>query len=167
VGVWNRVLQTLQAEAAYDDTRDGRLVMIDGHKVRAHQHAAGAWEQGAPIRTQAAVAGAGGAMCTLSPSGPGSPSWPTRRRGSGPSTRRRFPPGTAVAGAVPGDQGSRASDLRTWLSARAIDAVIPDREDESGDHADARKEVGPDIAEPFLADTTKRHTETPFSYPSR
>jgi len=121
-GVWDRVLQTLQAAAAHDDTRDGRPVMIDGRKVRAHQHAAGARKQGAPIRTQAAVAGAGGTA--RAPAGD-----------SPPGTA----PGTAVAGAVPGDQGSRASDLRTWLPARAVDAVIPDWEDESGDHASDRE----------------------------
>ena len=41
-GVWDRVLRTLQEDAAHDDTLDGSLVMIDGSSIRAHQHAAGA-----------------------------------------------------------------------------------------------------------------------------
>jgi transposase len=49
-GIWDQVLRTLQAEAAYDDTLDGSLIMIDGSNVRAHQHAAGA-KKGAPIPT--------------------------------------------------------------------------------------------------------------------
>ena len=37
--------------------------------------------------------------------------------------------------AIAGDKGYSANDLRTWLQAHDIDAVIPYREDESGDHA--------------------------------
>jgi transposase len=37
--------------------------------------------------------------------------------------------------AVAGDKGYSASEVRNWLQAREIDAVIPYREDESGDHA--------------------------------
>ncbi len=37
--------------------------------------------------------------------------------------------------AVAGDKGYSASDLRNWLQAREIDAVIPYRADEMGDHA--------------------------------
>jgi hypothetical protein len=36
--------------------------------------------------------------------------------------------------AVAGDKGSSASDLRNWLQVHDIDAVIPYRADESGDH---------------------------------
>lgn len=37
--------------------------------------------------------------------------------------------------AVAGDKGYSASALRTWLGAREIEAVIPYREDELGEHA--------------------------------
>jgi len=37
--------------------------------------------------------------------------------------------------AVAGDRGDSASDLRNWRQERAIEPVIPSREDESGDHA--------------------------------
>jgi len=37
--------------------------------------------------------------------------------------------------AVAGDKGDRAADLRHWLPARDIAAVIPYREDELGAHA--------------------------------
>jgi transposase len=37
--------------------------------------------------------------------------------------------------AVAGDRGYSASDPRNWLQERDIEAVIPYREDESGDHA--------------------------------
>ena len=37
--------------------------------------------------------------------------------------------------AVAGDKGYSASDLRNWLQAHDIDAVIPYRDDELGDHA--------------------------------
>ena len=36
--------------------------------------------------------------------------------------------------AVAGDKGYSASDLRNWLQARDIEAVIPYREDEAGAH---------------------------------
>lgn len=36
--------------------------------------------------------------------------------------------------AVAGDKGYSAADLRNWLQARDIEAVIPYREDESGPH---------------------------------
>jgi transposase len=36
--------------------------------------------------------------------------------------------------AVAGDKGYSASDLRNWLQAHDIDAVIPYRADEAGDH---------------------------------
>jgi len=49
-GIWDRVLRTLQTEAAHDDTLDGSLTMIDGSTIRAHQQAAGA-KKGGPIRT--------------------------------------------------------------------------------------------------------------------
>jgi len=44
--VWDRVLRTLQEDAAHDDTLDGSLIMIDGRSIRAHQHAAGARKKG-------------------------------------------------------------------------------------------------------------------------
>ncbi len=40
---------------------------------------------------------------------------------------------------VTGDRGYRASALRNWLRAREIEAVIPYREDELGDHASDRE----------------------------
>jgi hypothetical protein len=39
---------------------------------------------------------------------------------------------------VAGDKGDRAAELRTWLQAQEITAVLPDREDESGPHEDER-----------------------------
>jgi len=48
-GLWDRILLTLQADAAHDGTLDGSLTMIDGTNIRAHQQAAGA-KKGAPIR---------------------------------------------------------------------------------------------------------------------
>lgn len=65
------------------------------------------------------------------------------------------PPGTAPGTAVAGGPGSRASDLRTWLPARAIDAVIPDREDESGHHASDREA---DRERPISERAINRHT---------
>jgi transposase len=41
-GIWERVLVTLQADAAHDGTLDDTLVMIDGTSIRAHHQAAGA-----------------------------------------------------------------------------------------------------------------------------
>lgn len=41
--------------------------------------------------------------------------------------------------AVAGDKGDSASALRTWLQAPDIEAVIPYREDDAGDHADDRE----------------------------
>jgi len=49
-GLWDRLLLTLQADAAHDGTLDGSLTMIDGSSIRAHQHAAGA-KKGAAIRS--------------------------------------------------------------------------------------------------------------------
>lgn len=46
-GMWDRILLTLQADAAHDGTLDGSLTMIDGSSIRAHHHAAGA-KKGAP-----------------------------------------------------------------------------------------------------------------------
>jgi len=66
-GLWEQVLRTLQAGAAHEGTLDGSLTMIDGTSSRAHQQAAGA-KTGAPIRSSDAVAAAGGASCTSSPS---------------------------------------------------------------------------------------------------
>ncbi len=48
-GLWDRILLTLQADAAHDGTLDGSLTMIDGTNIRAHQQAAGA-KKGAAIR---------------------------------------------------------------------------------------------------------------------
>ncbi len=49
-GIWDRILTTLQREAAFADELDGSLAMIDGSNIRAHQHAAGA-KKGVPIPT--------------------------------------------------------------------------------------------------------------------
>ncbi len=46
VGVWDRILNALQAEAAHDDSLDGTVAMIDASNIRAHQHAAGARKGG-------------------------------------------------------------------------------------------------------------------------
>lgn len=45
-GVWDRILAALQRAAAFDDTLDGSLAMIDGSSIRAHQQAAGAPKKG-------------------------------------------------------------------------------------------------------------------------
>ncbi len=63
-GVWEQVLRTLQTEAAFDDTLDGSLAMIDGTNVRAHQQAAGARKKGASIPISDAAGAAGEANCT-------------------------------------------------------------------------------------------------------
>jgi transposase len=46
VGIWDRILTELQAEAAHEDGLDGSLSMIDSSSIRAHQHAAGARKKG-------------------------------------------------------------------------------------------------------------------------
>lgn len=62
-GVWEQVLTALQSDAAFDDTLDGSLAMIDGTNVRAHQQAAGA-KKGAPKPGSAAAGVAGAASST-------------------------------------------------------------------------------------------------------
>ncbi len=62
-GIWERVLVTLQADAAHDGTLDDTLVMIDGTSIRAHHQAAGA-KKGARVPNSGAVAAAGEASCT-------------------------------------------------------------------------------------------------------
>lgn len=64
-GVWDRILQALQAEAAHDDALDGSLTMIDGSSIRAHQQAAGAPKKGdLPTSSSGAAGAAGGASST-------------------------------------------------------------------------------------------------------
>jgi transposase len=58
-GLWDRILRTLQAEAAHDDTLDGALTMIDGSSIRAHQQAAGAKKGGLNPRLAAHAEGGG------------------------------------------------------------------------------------------------------------
>jgi transposase len=41
--------------------------------------------------------------------------------------------------AIAGDTGDSASEIRHWLRARDIEAVIPYRDDEMGDHTDDRE----------------------------
>lgn len=72
-GIWDRVLIALQAEAAHDGTLDDTLAIIDGTSIRAHHQAAGA-KKGALSRNSDAVAAAGAANCTSSPSARGNPS---------------------------------------------------------------------------------------------
>ena len=64
-GIWKRILEHLQAEAAHDDQLDGSLTMIDSTSIRAHHHAAGA-RKGGNQRTKAwgAVAGDSAANST-------------------------------------------------------------------------------------------------------
>ncbi len=45
-GVWDRILNTLQREAAFEGTLEGEVTMIDSSSIRAHQHAAGAAKGG-------------------------------------------------------------------------------------------------------------------------
>lgn len=45
-GVWERMLGSLQQEAAQDETLDGSVAHLDGSSVRAHQDAAGGSERG-------------------------------------------------------------------------------------------------------------------------
>jgi transposase len=62
-GIWDRILGALQREAAFDDTLDGSLALIDGTNVRAHHQAAGA-KKGASRPTSAGAEAAGGASST-------------------------------------------------------------------------------------------------------
>lgn len=57
-GVWERVLQQLQAEAQADGEFDWTLHHMDGSVIRAHQHAAGARgtpQKGGPPKRSGAV----------------------------------------------------------------------------------------------------------------
>jgi transposase len=45
-GIWDRILTTLQTDAAHDGTLDDTLALIDSRSIRAHQHAAGARNKG-------------------------------------------------------------------------------------------------------------------------
>lgn len=65
-GVWDRILQVLQAEAAHDGTLDDSRAMIDGTNIRAHPHAVGKGgaNGGLPRKASAAAGGAGAASCT-------------------------------------------------------------------------------------------------------
>jgi transposase len=45
-GIWARIIQALQHEAAHEGRVDGSLSMIDSSHIRAHQHAAGARKKG-------------------------------------------------------------------------------------------------------------------------
>ena len=57
-GVWDRVLQALQADADARGELDWLLHFVDGSVVRAHQHAAGARRR--PPAADLAAQGAGG-----------------------------------------------------------------------------------------------------------
>ena len=70
-GVWDRILTTLQRDAAFDGTLDGSLAMIDGTNIRAHPQAAGA-KKGASNQNSAGAGAAGAANFTSSPSDPAS-----------------------------------------------------------------------------------------------
>jgi transposase len=56
-GVWEQILQTLQAEADAAGQVDWEVVSLDSSVVRAHQHAAGARRTPAPAETDAAKKG--------------------------------------------------------------------------------------------------------------
>lgn len=62
-GVWDRILQELQREAAHDGTLDDTLAFIDGTTIRAHHHAAGA-KKGALTAKSGEVAADGAANST-------------------------------------------------------------------------------------------------------
>jgi transposase len=47
-GVWERMLGSLQQDAADEETLDGSVAHLDGSNVRAHQDAAGGGEKGGP-----------------------------------------------------------------------------------------------------------------------
>ncbi len=71
-GLWDRVLVALQADAAHEGTLDDTLAVIDGTSIRAHHQAVGAKKGASPH--SGAVAVAGEASCTLSPSAAADPS---------------------------------------------------------------------------------------------
>lgn len=56
-GVWERVLQTLQAQADAKGQVEWKILSVDSTVVRAHQHAAGARRTPAQAETQAAQKG--------------------------------------------------------------------------------------------------------------
>jgi transposase len=55
-GVWDRILTTLQTDAAHGGTLDDTLVLIDSSSIRAHHHAAGARKKGEPTRVSGEAA---------------------------------------------------------------------------------------------------------------
>jgi transposase len=70
-GIWQRVLEALQADGDAKGKLDWSLHFVDGSVIRAHQHAAGARKQGA--RKHWAGAGVGSApSSTSAASGPAS-----------------------------------------------------------------------------------------------
>lgn len=72
-GVWDRVLQQLQADAAHAGTLDDTLAFIDGTNIRAHHHAIG--KKGALTGNSDAVGVAGAANSTSSATGRANRSW--------------------------------------------------------------------------------------------
>jgi len=132
-GLSDTVLQGLQADAAHDDTLDGSLTMIDGSTIRAHQHAAGARKGGDPADQGLGRSRGGfGSKRHLMTERRGKPitlRLPAGQRHESPEAiplleqaqQRLWPE------AVTGDKGYRGSELRNWLAAREIVAVIPQR----------------------------------------
>lgn len=137
-GLCDQILRTLQ-EVAHDDTLDGSLTMIDGSNVRDHQHAAGARKSGrrSCSRPQSRGWGSKLHLVTERSGKPIVAEVTAGQRHESPqaiplleqATERMWPD------AVAGEKGYSASDLRNWLQAREIDAAIPYRADEGGDHA--------------------------------
>lgn len=70
-GVWDRILQAVQADADARGDLDWRLHFVDGTVVRAHQHAAGA-KKGAVIKRSGAVKAGSGPRSISGRSGAGS-----------------------------------------------------------------------------------------------
>ncbi len=138
-GIWDRLLRALQTEAAHDGTLDGSLTMIDGSTIRAHQQAAGGPSKRGADAHLGRSRGGWGSKLHLVTERRGKPivvALTAGQRHESPqaiplleqSLERMWPD------AVAGDKGYSASELRNWLQAREIDAVIPYREDEMGPH---------------------------------
>jgi hypothetical protein len=140
-GIWDRILQTLQTEAAHADELDVSLAIIDGSNVRAHQQAAGLRKRGLlrpGPRAQPRRVGQQAA--------PGDRAWRQADRlradgGPAPRESRAIPLLEQALErmwpeAVASDNWYSASDLRDWLAEHEIEAVIPTRDNEQGQDYD-------------------------------
>lgn len=135
-GIWDRILAALQREAAFDDTLDGSLAMIDGTNVRAHSQAAGAPKRGRRRRSRTEPGWLGSKLHLVTERG-GRPIVCTVTAGQRHESPEAIPLLERALtrlwpDAVTGDRGYSSGGFRNWLGAREILAVIPKRRDESG-----------------------------------